>query len=53
MSTNELKVAIYARVSTDQQAQGGTILSQVEDLKKRVETDGSFLDESFCFLDDG
>jgi site-specific DNA recombinase len=53
MITKELKVAIYARVSTDQQAQGGTILSQVEELRRRVQEDGVFLEESFCFFDDG
>ena len=53
MSAKELKVAIYARVSTDQQAQGGTILSQIEELKRRVQTDGYVLEESSFFLDDG
>ena len=46
-------VAIYARVSSDQQAQEQTIDSQVSALRQRVVDDGHRLDEELCFLDDG
>ena len=52
-SVDDLRVAIYARVSSDQQAQDATIESQVYDLKQRVASDGYELEEEFCFLDDG
>ena len=53
MSTSDLRVAIYARVSSDQQAESGTILSQIEELKSRVQADGFVLEDESCFLDDG
>ena len=49
----EIRAAIYARVSSEQQAQQKTIASQVEALKQRVDEDGLGLEEEFCFLDDG
>ncbi|HID23441.1 MAG TPA: recombinase family protein, partial [Planctomycetaceae bacterium] len=49
----DLRVALYARVSSDQQAQEGTIESQVHELKARIASDGYQLEEEFCFLDDG
>lgn len=48
-----MRVAIYARVSSDQQAQEQTIASQVAALRERVAGDGWQLDEQLCFLDDG
>jgi len=56
MSTSNaigVRAAIYARVSCDQQAQCGTIASQVEALEQRVATDGLFLDAELRFIDDG
>jgi site-specific DNA recombinase len=50
---DELRVAIYARVSSDQQSQAGTIASQVQALQDRVASDAHELEEEFCFLDDG
>jgi len=49
----DLRVATYARVSSEQQAQEATIESQVYDLKARVASDGCHLEEELCFLDDG
>jgi len=49
----ELVVAIYARVSSDQQAEAGTIHSQVESLRRRIEQDGQVLSSEFTFLDEG
>ncbi len=37
---NHNQVAIYARVSSDQQAEAGTISSQIAALQERVEKDG-------------
>jgi site-specific DNA recombinase len=48
-----VQAAIYARVSSDQQAREQTIASQVADLKARAARDGCALSEAFCFLDDG
>jgi len=45
--------AIYARVSSERQAQAGTIESQVAMLKDRVRQDELILDEALCFIDDG
>lgn len=45
--------AIYARVSSERQAQEGTIDSQMQALRERVREDGFTLDEAMCFMDDG
>ena len=50
---NDLQVAIYARVSSEQQAQAQTIHSQVAALHERVAADGFSLLEEYAFLDDG
>src|SRR6516165_12213950 len=47
------RVAIYARVSSDQQAQQGTIDSQVEALQQRIQADGLPVEDELCFVDDG
>lgn len=47
------RVAIYARVSSEQQAQEQTIASQVAALRRRVADDGFELSEELCFLDNG
>ena len=51
--TQQCRAATYARVSSEQQADAGTIASQVAALQQRVEEDGLALDTEFCFLDDG
>jgi len=48
-----IRAALYARVSSEQQAQQGTIASQLADLRQRIETDGLAIDEELCFIDDG
>ena len=50
---NPLRVALYARVSSEQQAQSDTIASQVADLKQRIASDGCVIDDAACFVDDG
>jgi site-specific DNA recombinase len=47
------RVAIYARVSSEQQAQEQTIASQVAALRQRIAADGWELPDEVCFLDDG
>ena len=47
------RVAVYARVSSDQQSEDGTIASQVNDLEERVGQDEFQLDPELRFLDDG
>src|SRR5215471_8752898 len=46
-----MRVAIYARVSTESQEARGTIGSQLDVLRKRVTTEGHQLVAEFC--DDG
>jgi site-specific DNA recombinase len=45
--------AIYARVSSEQQAEAATIASQVAALEERVARDGLALEPSMRFLDEG
>jgi site-specific DNA recombinase len=45
--------AIYARVSSEQQSQAGTIASQIAALRERVAADGHVLTDELCFIDDG
>lgn len=46
-------VAIYARVSSEQQAEAGTIESQVAALQQRIAQDGLMLAEELTFIDEG
>ena len=48
-----IRPGIYGRVSSDQQAEAGTIASQVEALNERLLADGLTLDPELCFLDEG
>jgi site-specific DNA recombinase len=48
-----LRVAFYARVSSDHQAEEGTIASQVADLQQRIAADGGRTEPDLEFLDDG
>jgi site-specific DNA recombinase len=48
-----LQTALYARVSSEQQAEAHTIASQVAALRERVTTDGLVVPASMAFLDDG
>src|SRR5262244_1353219 len=50
---NPMQVAIYARVSSEQQAETHTIASQVAALRERVATDGLTVSEAMQFLDEG
>ena len=48
-----LRVALYARVSSKQQAAAGTIASQVEALQQRIQGDAQRCAPEQCYLDDG
>ena len=47
------QVAIYARVSSEQQADAHTVASQVAALRERVAADGPTVSEAMQFLDEG
>lgn len=51
--TSLIRPAIYARVSSELQAQQGTINSQREAIVERVRADGLTLDSELAFIDDG
>jgi site-specific DNA recombinase len=53
LSTHVLRVAIYARVSSERQAKEHTIASQLDALKQRIAQDGLTCDPELCFVDDG
>ena len=53
MTINEIQAAIYARVSTEQQATDHTIESQLTALKQRVAADGLVLCDELEFIDEG
>ncbi|MGH2412390.1 MAG: recombinase family protein, partial [Microcystaceae cyanobacterium] len=53
MNNSEVQVAIYARVSSEQQATAKTIESQVAALHQRVMTDGLSLSQELQFIDEG
>ncbi len=53
MSDDARRIALYARVSTDKQAQSHTIDSQVNAIKERIVQEGLKLDAELCFCDDG
>jgi len=48
-----VRAAVYARVSSDQQAQDHTIASQIEALQERLRSDGMVLDPELSFIDEG
>ena len=50
---SEIPAALYARVSSDQQAAAHTIARQVAALRERVALDGLVLPEAMQFLDEG
>jgi site-specific DNA recombinase len=53
MTTHPLRVAIYARVSSERQAQEDTIASQLEALDRRIRDDGLGCDLELRSIDDG
>jgi site-specific DNA recombinase len=53
MSDHNLRVAIYARVSGEQQAKEDTIASQLEAVSRRIADDSLECDPELRFVDDG
>lgn len=53
MNRASIRAAIYARVSSEQQAKNATIASQVDALRDRVGRDGLDLDPEMTFVDEG
>src|SRR4051812_39127241 len=53
MATHHLRVAIYARVSSERQAQEDTIASQLEALDRRIRDGGRGCAPGWGFIDDG
>ena len=51
--SSAIRVAIYARVSSERQAEEQTIESQLSALRERIANDGHELDEHMQFIDDG
>jgi site-specific DNA recombinase len=47
------RVALYARVSSEKQAEEGTVASQVAALEQRIVSDGYRVDPEWRFIDDG
>ena len=50
---DQRSVGLYARVSSQKQADELTIESQVAAIKDRIQEDGLHFDEALCFLDEG
>ena len=48
-----IRAALYARVSSENQQQAGTIQSQIEAVVHRVHQDGLTIEAEFRFIDDG
>lgn len=53
VESDTVRVAVYARVSSEQQAQLKTIDSQIEALAERVIENGFVVDDELRFIDDG
>jgi site-specific DNA recombinase len=50
---NPIQAALYARVSSAQQAEAHTVASQVAALRERIAADGLALAEGMQFIDEG
>ncbi len=50
---NSLQAALYARVSSAQQAEAHTVASQVVALRERIAADGLPSPEALQFIDEG
>ena len=53
MSMAVLRIALYARVSSEQQTEQGTIASQVTALEAKIVEDGLHLEPDHRFIDEG
>ena len=50
---SSVTMALYARVSSEHQAQSQTIQSQVSALRERIKEDGGVLNSAYEFIDNG
>ncbi len=50
---SDLRIAMYARVSSEKQAEANTIASQLAELRQRIALDGCTIHDDDCFVDDG
>src|ERR1700692_2378939 len=50
---SDLRIALYARVSSEKQAEANTIASQLAELRQRIVQDGCAIHDDDCFVDDG
>ena len=50
---SNLRVALYARVSSEQQGSAGSITRQLAKLRQRIAQEGGSLDDEACFVDKG
>src|SRR3974377_41833 len=53
MNIHHLRAALYARVSSEQQAKENTVASQIDAIKQRILNDGLHCDPELHFVDDG
>jgi site-specific DNA recombinase len=53
LPVHELQVALYARVSSEQQAEANTIASQLADLQARISADGIAWTTVLSYVDEG
>jgi site-specific DNA recombinase len=51
--TEDVRVALYARVSSESQARDDTISSQVTALRERIAADGFQLEPDHRYVDEG
>jgi site-specific DNA recombinase len=52
-TTATLRIGLYARVSSDRQAEERTIASQIAAVRERIEAEGGHVDGELEFVDDG
>jgi site-specific DNA recombinase len=52
-TNSNLRIALYARVSSVQQGDASSLARQLVELRKRIAQDGSSLDDEICFVDKG
>jgi site-specific DNA recombinase len=52
-TSDTLRIGLYARVSSDRQAEERTIDSQIATLRERIQADGGQVDGELEFIDDG
>ena len=49
-NTSNLRIALYARVSSEQQEKAISMTRQLVDLRQRIAQEGGSLDDEACFV---